>query len=82
MLGYSPNEELPFFLFKSGDSIEDISFHHIHVKENDTIRNTEIELINNFRELNEQGQFEANKRVAELTEIVKYLKIKDNNSDK
>ena len=58
------------------------TFHFIHVKESDTIRNTEIELINNFRELNEQGQFEANKRVAELTEIVKYLKIKDNNSDK
>lgn len=82
LLGYGPEEELPFCLFKPGENVEDISFQRVHVKENDTIRDTEIDLINNFRELNEQGQFEANKRVAELTEIVRYLKIKDDNSDK
>ena len=82
MLGYGSEEELPFCLFKPGENVEDISFQRVHVKENDTIRDTEIDLINNFRELNEQGQFEANKRVAELTEIVRYLKIKDDNSDK
>lgn len=69
-------EELPFSLYRPGDNIENSFFSDTHVKIGDVIRSSELDLINNFRELNEQGQFEANKRVEELTEIVRYLKVK------
>lgn len=72
-------EKLPFYLYYPGDDTENSSFSYMHVESGDVIRSSELNLINNFRELNEQGQFEANKRVEELTEIVRYLKVKRDN---
>lgn len=75
-------EELPFVLYvpreenPSGYKIIDDGFTINHIHDDFTIRGSEFEIINNFRELNEIGQEEAKKRVAELTEITRYIKVR------
>lgn len=69
-------EDIPFDLYTPSDNIDHESFTFDHVSDNPIIRSSEFEIMNNFRELNELGQSEAEKRVAELTEISRYLKVK------
>lgn len=69
-------EDIPFDLYAPSDNIDHESFTFDHVSDNPIIRSSEFKIMNSFRELNELGQSEAEKRVAELTEISRYLKVK------
>lgn len=71
-------EDTPFIFCTPSDNIVHESFMFDHVSDDPIIRSSEFEIINNFRELNDLGQSEAQKRVAELTEISRYLKVKKN----
>lgn len=67
------DEDLPFALYVPGDNIENMGF--MRALRDREIRPSEVNIITYFRELNELGQQEAEKRVGELTEIIRYLKI-------
>lgn len=69
------SDDLPFCLYSSGEDIDSIIFGYNHIANDKRIRPEELTLLNDFRKLNELGQSEAKKRVSELTEIVRYLKI-------
>ena len=69
-------EDIPFDLYAPSDNIDHESFTFDHVSDNPIIRSSEFKIMNSFRELNELGQSEAEKRDEELTEISRYLKVK------
>lgn len=71
------DDELPFYLYVPGTDLDGQSLDYLHAEEGSPIKQNEVEIISAFRELNDLGRSEATKRVKELTEIVRYLNVKE-----
>lgn len=67
-------EDLPFLLYVDGDDLDSPTYSDINLITDDPkIRFSEYGILSYYRQLNELGKTEAEKRIAELTEIKKYI---------
>lgn len=77
---YNPKQNNIYKIAKALDVNEawlmgyDVPMERINQLNKLEVTNDELELLNNYKKLNDLGKKEANKRVAELTEINKYSK--------
>ncbi len=75
---YNPKQNNIYKIAKALDVNEawlmgyDVPMERINQLNKLEVTNDELELLNNYKKLNDLGKKEANKRVAELTEINKY----------
>ena len=80
---YEPKQKNIYKIAKALDVNEawlmglDVPMERVESTYNFDISSEEKILLNNFKKLNDLGKNEANKRVSELTEISKYIKISD-----